>query len=332
METKTAVESVKKIGKLADLHMHISSSVTPEILWDLAHEQGMKLPARDYFDFAKSVVIDGNVGYDDYLKMYDILEEIQSTPESMFHLAEQVPTHLYQHDQIDLVEIRMNPMLRSRGGKIDLDHIIVYTLQGLERSSLKFPRLKTGLILSMDRRFAPEINQIIVDKAIKYKDRGVIGIDLAGPIDKNFSFDDLAGLSKRIHAEGLGLTIHTGEATNADEMWEVVQKLHPNRIGHGIASVHDEHLMTYLREHQIVLETCPTSNLKTKSVRDLDEMRQNYQTLLANGVPFTINTDGPILQNTTLPKEYAMLLENEILTLEQAQAANRLAHDVSFIR
>ncbi|MDR0297389.1 MAG: amidohydrolase family protein [Streptococcaceae bacterium] len=328
METKTAAE----LGKLADLHMHISSSVTPEILWDLAHEQGMKLPNRDYFDFAKSVVIDGNVGYDDYLKMYDILEEIQSTPDSMFRLAEQVPTKLYQQDQIDLVEIRMNPMLRSRKGKIDLDHIIVYTLQGLERASLKFPKLKTGLILSMDRRFSAAVNKKIVEKAIQYKNRGVIGVDLAGPIDPKFSVDDLSGLAKRIHAEGLGLTIHTGEATDADEMWEVVTKLHPDRIGHGIACVHDAHLMEYLSEHQIVLETCPSSNFQTKSVKDMNEMRQNYRTLLDNHVPFTINTDGPILQNTTLPKEYQMLLDNEILTFDEAKKINTRAHAVTFIK
>ena len=328
METKTAVD----LGHLADLHMHISSSVTPEILWDLAHEQGMKLPARDYFEFARSVQIQGNVGYDDYLKMYDILEEIQSTPDSMFRLAEQVPTHLYQHDQIDLVEIRMNPMLRSRKGKIDLDHIIVYTLQGLERASLKFPKLKTGLILSMDRRFSAEVNSKIVEKATKYRERGVIGVDLAGPIAKDFSFDALEGIAKRIHAEGLGLTIHTGEATNADEMWEVVTKLKPHRIGHGIASVHDAQLMAYLSEHQIILETCPSSNLQTQSVKDMDEMRENYRTLLSHHVPFTINTDGPILQNTTLPKEYQMLLDHKILTFEEAKTANELAHRATFIR
>lgn len=317
---------------LAELHMHISSSVTPEILWDLAHEQGMKLPARDYFEFAKLVTIDGQVGYDDYLKMYDLLEEIQSTPESMFHLAEQVTTRLYQHDHIDLVEIRMNPMLRSRGGKIDLDHIIVYTLQGLERATLKFPKLRVGLILSMDRRFSKEINAIIVEKAIKYADRGVIGVDLAGPIDKNFRISDLVGLAKRIHAEGLGLTIHTGEATDAEEMWEVVQKLKPNRIGHGIASVHDEHLRDFLRDHNIVLETCPSSNLQTLAVKDLDEMKSNYQILIRDGVPFTINTDGPILQNTTLPKEYQMLLDNKILTEQQIIEINHRAHAASFIR
>ncbi|WP_460022977.1 adenosine deaminase family protein [Lactovum odontotermitis] len=320
------------LTNLAELHMHISSSVTPEILWDLAHEQGMKLPARDYFEFAKLVTIDGQVGYDDYLRMYDLLEEIQSTPESMFHLAEQVPTHLYQHDHIDLVEIRMNPMLRSRGGKIDLDHIIVYTLQGLERASLKFPKLRTGLILSMDRRFSKEVNAIIVDKAIKYRDRGVIGLDLAGPIDENFRLDDLTGLAKRIHAEGMGLTIHTGEATDADEMWEVVQKLKPNRIGHGIASVHDEQLMAYLAAHNIILETCPSSNLQTLAVKNLEEMKSNYQILLENGVPFTINTDGPILQNTTLPKEYQMLLDNDILTEAQIMEINARAHAASFIR
>jgi len=230
------------------------------------------------------------------------------------------------------VEIRMNPMLRSREGKIDLDHIIVYTLQGLERASLKFPKLKTGLILSMDRRFSGEVNRIIVDKAIKYRDRGVIGVDLAGPIDKNFSIDDLTGLSKRIHAEGLGLTIHTGEATDTDEMWEVVTKLRPDRIGHGIAAVHDEQLMTYLREHEIVLETCPSSNLKTQTVANLDEMHHNYQILLEHEVPFTINTDGPILQNTTLPREYQMLMDQGILSFKQAQEINARAHAVSFIK
>ncbi|HEY0221598.1 adenosine deaminase family protein [Lactovum miscens] len=320
------------ISDLAELHMHISSSVTPEILWDLAHEQGMKLPARDYFEFSKLVTINGQVGYEDYLKMYDMLEEIQSTPESMFHLAESVPTHLYQHDQIDLVEIRMNPMLRSRGGKIDLDHIIVYTLQGLERASLKFPKLRTGLILSMDRRFSKEINTIIVKKAIKYKDRGVVGIDLAGPIDPNFSIDDITGLANRIHAEGLGLTIHTGEATKADEMWEVVQKLRPDRIGHGVAAVHDEDLMKFLVDHNIILETCPSSNLQTLAVKDLEEMKFNYRTLVEHGVPFTINTDGPILQNTTLPKEYQLLLDNEILTLEELKAANARSHAATFIK
>lgn len=320
------------ISDLAELHMHISSSVTPEILWDLAHEQGMKLPARDYFEFSKLVTINGQVGYEDYLKMYDMLEEIQSTPESMFHLAESVPTHLYQHDQIDLVEIRMNPMLRSRGGKIDLDHIIVYTLQGLERASLKFPKLRTGLILSMDRRFSKEINTIIVKKAIKYKDRGVVGIDLAGPIDPNFSIDDITGLANRIHAEGLGLTIHTGEATKADEMWEVVQKLRPDRIGHGVAAVHDEDLMKFLVDHNIILETCPSSNLQTLAVKDLEEMKFNYRTLVEHGVPFTINTDGPILQNTTLPKEYQLLLDNEILTLGELKAANARSHAATFIK
>ncbi|MFV0556934.1 MAG: adenosine deaminase [Lactovum sp.] len=325
-------EKSSVLRQLAELHMHISSSVTPEILWDLAHEQGMKLPARDYFEFAKSVTIEGQVGYDEYLKMYDLLEEIQSTPESMFRLAEQVTTRLYQRDHINLVEIRMNPMLRSRKGKIDLDHIIVYTLQGLERTRLKFPELKLGLILSMDRRFSKEVNSIIVEKAIKYADRGVVGLDLAGPIDKGFQISDLEGLSRRIHAEGLGLTIHTGEATDASEMWEVVQKLKPNRIGHGIACVHDEDLRNYLRDHQIVLETCPSSNLQTLAVKDLEEMKSNYEILLRDKVPFTINTDGPILQNTTLPKEYQMLLDHQILTEAQVLEINQRAHAVSFIK
>ncbi len=311
--------------------MHISTSVTPEILWDLAHAQGIKLPTKDYFEFARSIVIEKAIGYEKYLRMYDLLEEIQSNPEAMFHLAEQVSTHLYQRHQIDLIEVRMNPMLRSRDGKVDLDHLIVFTLQGLERATLKFP-LKTGLILSMDRRFSHKQNEIIVDKAIKYRGRGVVGIDLAGPIEKNFHPRDIADLIEKARANDLGITIHTGEVTDTAEMWDVIEHLKPNRIGHGIAAVNDKKLMKFLREQNIVLETCPTSNLKTKVVRDMAQMKRNYKILLDNEVPFTINTDGPILQNTDLPSEYELLLEAGILTLDQAKKANRIARAATFIK
>ena len=311
--------------------MHISTSVTPEILWDLAHEQGIKLPTKDYFEFARSIVIDKAIGYDKYLGMYDLLEEIQSNPETMFHLAEMVSTHLYQRNHIDLIEVRMNPMLRSRNGKVDLDHIIVFTLQGLERATLKFP-LKTGLILSMDRRFTHKQNEIIVDKAIKYRDRGVVGIDLAGSIDNDFHPRDIADIVEKARENGLGVTIHTGEVTGPDEMWEVIEHLRPNRIGHGVTCVKDKKLMEFLRENNIVLETCPTSNLKTRVVRDMAEMKKNYKILLDNNVPFTINTDGPILQNTTLPAEYELLLNAGIITLAEAKKINQRARNATFIK
>lgn len=267
--------------------------------------------------------------------MYDLTEKIQSSPEALFVAAQHAVSGAYRTNNITTLEIRFNPILRNRGGERDLDHLIVFALQGMERAMLKYP-VKAGIILMMDRRFTEEENAGIVKKAIKYKSRGVVGVDLAGPINrtdrsKMFQPSDIKHLVKQAKDAGLGVTIHTGEATNVDEMWEVIHELQPNRIGHGIACVNDPHLMNYLRDHHIVLETCPTSNLHTKLVRDFDHMRDIYTTLKANGVPFTINTDGPEMQRTSLRKEFELLLRNNILTQEDILKANEEATRATFI-
>ncbi len=321
---------------LAELHVHLGSCATPEMMWELAHAQGIKLPTKDFRQFQELITLDKPTNYADYLKMFDILEKIQSSPEAMFAMVQQVAGASYRENNVDLVEYRGNPILRSRHGEIDLDHLIVFTLQGMERTTLKYP-LQLGFILCMDRRLSVEENSAIIRKAIKYKDRGIVGIDLAGPIDlndqcRNFHPRDLELAVAQAHEAGLGVTIHTGEATGPDEMWAVIKHLRPQRIGHGIACTQDPKLMEYLREQEIVLETCPTSNLKTKVIKDWSQMRQIYANLKKHAVPFTINTDGPILQKTTLRHEYTLLLENEILTPEDLIQANHIAHQASFIK
>jgi adenosine deaminase len=206
----------------------------------------------------------------------------------------------------------------------------------MERAMLKYP-VKAGIILMMDRRFTEEQNTAIVRKAIKYKNRGVIGIDLAGPIQVNdhskaFKPKNIAPLVKEARAHGLGVTIHTGEATDSEEMWEVIEWLKPDRIGHGIACVHDAKLMRYLAQHKIVLETCPTSNLNTKLVRNFDHMREIYSALNEYNVAYTINTDGPEMQLISLRKEFEKLYRENILTAEDLLKANRIATEASFIQ
>jgi adenosine deaminase len=320
---------------LTELHTHLGFCVSPTMLWEMAHDQGLKLPTKNYWEFENMVTIYESKTYEEYLKMYDITEKIQSSPEALFIAAQHAVSGAYRTNNITTLEIRFNPILRSRGGERDLDHLIVFALQGMERAMLKYP-VKAGIILMMDRRFTKEENAGIVRKAIKYKSRGVVGIDLAGPISRTdqsklFQPSHVSDLIAQAKEAGLGITIHTGEATNVEEMWEVVQKLNPDRIGHGIACVDDPTLMKHLRENNIVLETCPTSNLHTKLVRDYDHMREIYKTIKAHGVPFTINTDGPEMQRTSLRNEFETLLDNNILTPEDIIKANEIATQASFI-
>ncbi|MEK7165442.1 MAG: adenosine deaminase [Patescibacteria group bacterium] len=321
--------------ELTELHAHLGFSVSPTMLWELAHDQGLILPTKYYWEFEKLVTIYDTKDYEEYLQLYDLTEKIQSSPEALFTAAQTAVSGAFRKNNITRLELRFNPILRSRGGERDLDHLITFALQGIERAMLKYP-VKAGLVLMMDRRFTLQENTEIINKAIKYHSRGIIGIDLAGPINrtrlsKSFKPRDIKDIVKRAKKHGLGVTVHTGEATNVDEMWEVIEELQPDRIGHGIACVREKKIMDHLRTKEIVLETCPTSNLNTKLVKDLDHSRRIYRTLIENDVPFTINTDGPEMQRISLRGEYEKLLTNNILTSTQLLKANDLAQESTFI-
>lgn len=321
--------------ELTELHSHLGFSVSPTMLWEIAHNQGLKLPTKDYWEFERMVTMYDTKPYEEYLMLYDLTEKIQSSPEALFTAAETAVSGAYRKNNITSLELRFNPILRARGGERDLDHLIVFALQGAERAMLKYP-VRVGFILMLDRRFTHHENAAIVKKAIKYMSRGVVGIDLAGPVkrtdkSRNFRPADICDLIQEARSHGLGVTVHTGEATNSQEMWDVVKTLHPDRIGHGIASVGDPMLMEYLADHNTILETCPTSNLNTRLIRDFDHMRSVYRTLEAHHVPFTINTDGPEMQRISLRGEYSKLLDHNILSPDRILAANQRALEASFI-
>ncbi|MBU0648121.1 adenosine deaminase [Patescibacteria group bacterium] len=331
-----ATLSFLKNIELTELHTHLGFSVSPNMLWEMAHNRGLRLPTKDYWEFVKLVTFHERKEYEEYLMLYDLTEKIQSSPDALFAAAQTAISGAYRSNNITKLELRFNPILRNQSGEKDLDHLIVFTLQGIERAMLKYP-VKAGIILMMDRRFSYEANAAVVDKAIKYHERGVIGIDLAGPIERNnnsrtFKCSDVADLVKKARKAGLGITVHTGEATNINEMWEVVEILKPDRIGHGIAAIDDLELMKFLSKKKIVLETCPTSNLNTKLVRDYDHMREIYSKLKEHNVLFTINTDGPEMQLISLKHEFTKLLDHNILTEKDILQSNKIAEKASFIK
>ena len=107
------------------------------------------------------------------------------------------------------------------------------------------------------------------------------------------------------------MTIHVGEEGGdhgRDEIGEVLEVLRPDRIGHGILAAGDEQLMRALRESEVVLEICPTSNLLTKALPDEQAVRDVFRTFVENGVRFTIATDGPEMMRTHLRDEFDLLL------------------------
>src|SRR6266540_3282163 len=286
-------------GGLAELHTHLGASVASEILWSLAHEQGIALPVKDYWEFDRLVTVSdprGVPNLDALDRIYHWTELIQSSPLAVERSVHAAIGGAYRSQRITTLELRFNPMKRNRGGERDLDHIIMAAVRGLDRASLEYPQVRAGLILMMDRTFSAELNAIIVDKAIRYAPRGIVGVDIAGPRPggERYDYRQIEEHVKTAREAGLGVTIHVGE---------VIEHLRPDRIGHGILAAQEPELMTALRDAQITLEICPTSNLLTKALADENAVRETFRTFVENRVPFTIATDGPEMMHTHLRDE-----------------------------
>ena len=325
---------------LAELHTHLGGSVASDILWSLAHEQGIALPVKDFWEFDALVTVSdprGVPGLDALDRIYHWTELIQSSPLAVERSVHAAIGGAYRSQGITTLELRFNPMKRNRGGERDLDHIILAAVRGLDLASLEYPQVRAGLILMMDRTFDRRLNEIIVEKAIRWASRGIVGVDIAGPRPDGARYDytQLAPMVETAREAGLGVTIHVGEEggeVGREEVAEVVEHLRPERIGHGILAAGDPELMRALRDAGTVLEICPTSNLLTKALADEAAVRETLRRFVEHGVAFTIATDGPEMMRTHLRDELELLLRIEALDEEELREANARGHAAAFRR
>ncbi len=317
---------------LAELHCHLGGAVTPAIMWGIAHAQGIKLPTKDYWEFRDMITVSKrSQSFDGYLQLFHWTELIQSSPLAVERSVYEVVGGAYRKNNVTTMELRFNPMKRNRGGEQDLDHIIAAALRGMDRATLEYP-VKPGLLFCLDRAFPYELNEILVEKAIAWRDRGVVGIDIAGPESSTFRVADYKRIFRRARQFGLGLTVHTGESGPAEEVARVVELLEPDRIGHGVKAAYDPRAMAMLADRGTVLEICPTSNLNTRVVSGWEEFRWIFDQFRRNGVRFTINTDGPELLKTYIRDELATLGRLGILSLDDQRQAAATSLAASFVR
>jgi adenosine deaminase len=325
--------------ELGDLHIHVGGAVAPHILWSIAHEQGFKLPVQTYWEFCDLVSASPAkvASQEDYLAiLHRWTEKIQSSPAAIERSVYEIIGKEFRSSRVTLLELRFNPMKRNLGGERDLDHIIHAALRGMDRASLEYGT-RVGLIFCLAREFPLELNDILIKKAIRYRSRGVVGIDLAGPeryaLELGSEVEAYAELFARARAGGLGVTIHTGETpqTGASGMMVVMEKWCPSRIGHGIAAAHSDEAMRKLVERNIVLEICPSSNLRTRVVPGMPELGRMLARFEERGVRYTINTDGPYLLGTHLRQEFELLINEGVLTDEQALRCIETAKQATFL-
>ena len=329
------------LQSLADLHVHLGAAVSAHFLWELAHEQGIRLPEKNYWKFIELIRVKKTTS-DKYLRKlngsqknlspFELSQTIQSSPFAVEKCVHYAISRAYRKSNITLLELRLNPLLRNKDGEYDVDKIILAAVVGLQKAMIEYP-VKAGLILETDRQFDEKKHWIIVKKAVKYKNFGVVGVDVSGPNPKKgFKIDNLIKPLSFAKKHGLKITFHTGEFTGPEEIWEVLEKIKPHRIGHGIKAWKDKKLLKKLAEEKISLEICPTSNIRTQVVKGWDEIKKALKKFLEFGVLFSINSDGPEFLQTGVKKELQELYKRKILTANQIKKIISFAFKASFVK
>ncbi len=319
---------------LAELHAHLAASINPAIYWQIAHDSGFKLPTKDFHEFISYITLSPEKkktmkSYFDEI-YHPLLDKLSSGTFALEKAVYEIMSGAYRGG-IELLELRGNPMKHNNNGEQDLDHIIMAMLRGMERAFLEYPTLSAGLIFCLDRQFSLSQNEIILEKALKYQSRGIVGIDIANYDTGMFHFKEYTKLFAKAKKSGLKITVHSGETDDTNDMWEALEFAKPARIGHGIKAAYDKKLMQQLVKQDVILEICPMSNLMTKAVKDIEELKFIIRTLVENNVKFTINTDWPeLIAGAHLWRQFQMLLSEKILSEEELKKCNKIAYDSAF--
>ena len=297
-----------------DLHLHLDGAIRVPTIAELGDELGIRLPTNDPVQLARYVQVDRDCrSLADFLKRFEVFYPILPFARTQERIAYELCEDCAR-DHVIYFEARFAPSLAA-SPTFSMEDSVVAALEGFRRGQRDFG-VRCGLILCCYRSVSLAENLETVKLANKYRDRGVVGIDLAGD-EVHFPAAPHAeafALARRLE---LPITIHAGEGEQPNNIREAVFEHGATRIGHGVALQHDNELLKRVRDEGTLFEICLTSNLHTCSVPDLQ--RHPFTKFFQERVNVTLNTDDPAISNITLSHEYELAAREFQLTRPQIQ-------------
>ncbi len=320
MEGKVSIDTLQC---LIDLHVHLDGSLSVNTVRHLADIQSIKLDVTDKELENMLKVPDDCSDLNEYLKRFDFPLQLLQTTEAITECVARVISE--QHEMgIMYSEIRFAPQLHTQKGLTQME-VVQAAIKGLENASLD--RHYHNLILCCMRGEGNHRENIeTVELAKRFLNKGVVAVDLAGA-EKLYPTEKYAYIFERARKLRVPFTIHAGEADGADSVRKAVE-YGALRIGHGVRAVEDEEVVSLLKNKNITLELCPTSNLNTKvfdSIKDFP-----IRKFIDSGVKVTVNTDNVTVSNTTIKHEFNLLKDAFDLTNDEVMQLLYNSADASF--
>ncbi len=306
------IEDIKNMPKI-ELHLHLDGSVNLDLASKLSN-----LPLETIKE--KMVAKDKCQNLTEYLTKFDFPISLMQTKENLIKIAKTLIQDL-ENDNVIYAEIRFAPMQHINKG-LSLDEIILTILEGL-----KSEKVKTNLILCLMRNHDYETNLNVINLAEKYLNKGVCAIDLAGDEIK-YDINNFQKLFKTAKEKHIPFTIHAGETSSSTAVITAIN-YGAKRIGHGIKVVNDKQAKELIRQKDILLEVCPTSNVQTNVIDTYSH--HPILNFYKKNIPVSINTDNRTVSNITLTEEYIKLYKNFNFTLNDFKQMNIMAINHAFI-
>lgn len=291
-----SLESFIRTMPKVELHVHLEGAIKPAVLWELAQRNGVDLPVatveeiQEWFTFTS---------FAHFVQVYLNISSCIQTPDDIelvarAFLADQARQHIrysevtytaYTHYHFKglLFEDQLAALNRAR----------VWAEAELGTTM--------GIVLDIPRSIGTENGAMVADWAIASKGNGVVALGLSG-FEAEYPSEMFRAVFARAYAAGVPSVPHAGEMAGAESIWGSLRMLHAVRIGHGVRCLEDAALVQELRERQVPLEVCPTSNVCLGVATSIAE--HPLPRLLDAGLYVTINSDDPALFNTTLTDEY----------------------------
>jgi len=297
-------EFARRLPKV-ELHVHLEGSIRPVTLLQLARRNDARLPAqdveglRDFYRFRD---------FAHFIKVYVTVTGCLRTPDDYQLIAYEFGSDCARQN-IRYAEVTFTIATNLRLTGLDWQAILAGLNAGRTQARAEFG-VDWGWVFDISRD-NPETQDQVIEIALaaraRAEDGGLVALGLGGS-EAEFPAELFERTFARARQAGLPRVPHAGEHAGSEDIWEALRLLHADRLGHGVRCVEDPALVEYLREHQVPLEVCPTSNVCLGVYPDY--ATHPLRRLWDAGLLVTVNSDDPALFGTDLNREYEVLVDH----------------------
>jgi adenosine deaminase len=309
VEEQSALKAFLTELPKTEIHLHIEGLVSADSIWSLIQKHKLDLGISSKAELQERFNISS---LNEFIDLFmNIVQACFLEEEDLSFLIEDA-RHYLGRNNIKYAEIFIAPTKLIKNG-LDFKAIVDTLDRGAQ--SLAKDGFQVRFLVDVSRGFGPENAMKNLDLTLNHGTSAFIGVGLGGAEQSGPAREYQPVFEKAIQ-EGLHVVAHAGEDVGPESIWDTINHLQVERIGHGISAIKDQDLMDELRERRIPLEICPTSNLFTRKFATSLE-NHPLRAFFDHGILVTVNTDDPTLFGVELNEEYYQLLDRNIFTLRE---------------